>query len=57
MTTAEFNGLSSEAYENEILHSEQKILAKMQLGVIWAHMVNFCRPGHILSQHNWWIAY
>ena len=50
MTTAEFNGLSSAAYRNGIVHSERKILAKIHLGVICAHMVDFCRPGHILHQ-------
>ena len=29
ITTAEFNGLSSAAYRNGIVHSEQKILAKI----------------------------
>ena len=29
-----------------VIHSQLKILAKMQLGVICAHMVDFCRPGH-----------
>ena len=29
ITTAKFNGLSSAAYGNEILHSERKILAKI----------------------------
>ena len=47
ITTAEFNGLSFAAYQNEILYSKQKILAKIKLGVICTHMVNFCRPGHI----------
>ena len=45
--TAEFNELSSEIYRNGIPHSELKILPKIQLGVICAHMVDFCRPGHI----------
>ena len=49
ITTAEFNGLSYAAYGNGILHSEHKILAKTYLGVICAHMVNFCRPGHIYT--------
>ena len=29
ITTAEFNGLSSAAYRNEILHSERKVLTKI----------------------------
>ena len=33
-----------------LLHSELKILAKLQLGVICIHdqMVDFCKPGHII---------
>ena len=49
ITTAEFNGLSSAACRNGILHSEQKILVKIELGVICAHMVDLCRPGHIYA--------
>ena len=47
MTTVEFNGLSPAAYRNRILHSEQKILAKIQLSVIYAHMVDVHRLSHI----------
>ena len=46
VTTAEVNGLSSEIYGKRIPHSELKILAIIQLGVICAHMVDFCRPSH-----------
>ena len=42
VTTAEFNGLSPETYENGI--SELRISAKMQVSVICAHMVNFAGP-------------
>ena len=45
---SEFNGLSSPAYENGILHSKGKMLVKIQLGVICAHIVDCCRSGHIL---------
>ena len=45
-TTAEFNGLSSVAYRNGILSCELKILVKIYLDIVCAHMVNFCRPGH-----------
>ena len=51
-TTAEFNGLSSAIYRNRILHSELKILAKIQLGVICTHMVDFHTPGHVYSFHS-----
>ena len=44
ITTAEFNGFSSETYRNEISHSELKILAKIQLGVVCAHTVDFTGP-------------
>ena len=47
VTTAEFNGFSSEIHGNGIPCSELKILLKIYLGVICAHMVDFCRPGHI----------
>ena len=46
-TTAEFNELSSTSYRIRIVQSQLKVLAKIQLNVICAHMVNFCRPGHI----------
>ena len=46
-TYAEFNGLTSPIYINRILHLELKILAKMQFGVICAHMIDFCNPAHI----------
>ncbi len=52
VTTAEFNGLSSKIYRNGIPHSELKILAKIQLSVICAHMVDFHRPGYIT-----WLGY
>ena len=48
ITTAEFNGLSSAAYRNGILHSERKILSQIQLDVICAHMVDFHMPSHII---------
>ena len=47
-TTAELNGLSSAVYGNEILHWEQKILAKILLSAVCTHMVNVCRSGRIL---------
>ena len=37
-TDAEFNGLSSVIYRNEILQSHLKILAKIQLSVICTHI-------------------
>ena len=46
-TDAEFNGLSSVIYRNEILQSHLKILAKIQLSVICTHIVDFRRPGYI----------
>ena len=46
ITTAVFHGLSSAAYGNGIVRSERKILAKIELGVICAHMVDFRRRGH-----------
>ena len=49
VTTAEFNELSSEIYGSAIPHSELKILAKIYLGVICTHMVDYCRPGHICT--------
>ena len=49
ITTAEFNWLSYAAYRNGILHSECKILAKIELGVICTHMVDFRRPHHIYT--------
>ena len=32
-----------------IPHSELKILAKIYLGIICTHMVDYCRPGHICN--------
>ena len=46
ITTVEFNGLSSAAYRNGKMHSEWKILANIELSVICAQMVDFCRSGH-----------
>ena len=46
ITTVEFNGLSYAAYRNRILHFEWKILAKIELSVICAQVVDFCRPGY-----------
>ena len=43
--TAELNGFCSAINRNRILNSELKILAKIQLDVICAHMVDFCSPG------------
>ena len=48
-TTAEFNGPSSASYTIGILQSQLKILAKIQLSVNCAHMVDFYKPGHICS--------
>ena len=45
-TNAEFNDLSFAIYRNEILHSERKILAKIQFNVIYTHMVDLHSPGH-----------
>ena len=42
-----FHGFSSAAYGNGIVRSERKILAKIYLGVICAHMGDFHRPGHV----------
>ena len=47
VTTVECNGLSSQIYGNGIPRSELKILPKILLGVICAHMVDFRRLGHI----------
>ena len=33
----------------KLSHLEQKMLMNIQLGVICADMVDFCRPGHKLS--------
>ena len=38
-TNAELNDLSFAIYRNKILHSERKILAKIQFNVIYTHMV------------------
>ena len=46
-TATEFDGLSVTINKNGIVHSELKILAKIQLGVICGHIVDFCRPSHI----------
>ena len=46
-TNAELKGLLSTIYRNGILHLELKILAKILLGVICAHIFDFCSPGHI----------
>ena len=48
----EVNGLSSEIHRNRIPHSELKILAKIQLSVIFTHMVDICRPGYIFVSRN-----
>ena len=45
ITTIEFNRLSSAAYRNRILHSDWKILAKIELSVICAQVVYFRRSG------------
>ena len=47
-TNAEFIGLSPAIYKNVILHSELKILAKIQLSVVCAHMVDYHRSSHML---------
>ena len=52
ITTAKFNGIPSAACGNRILHSEQKIVAKVYLGVICTHMVSFCRPSHKYTYMN-----
>ena len=46
ITTAEINELSSAAYRNIIIHYEWKILAKIQLRIICAHVEKFWRLGH-----------
>ena len=38
--------LFSAIYRNGMLKSQLKILTKIKLSVICAHMLNFCRPGH-----------
>ena len=38
ITTAKFNGLSSAAYRNGLLHSELKISAKIELSVTCAQI-------------------
>ena len=53
VTNEEFNGLSSEIDGNGIPRSELKVLPKILLGVICAHMVDFRRPGHIWTLYNW----
>ena len=41
-----------------VLHSKLKILAKIQLGVICTHMVDFCGPSHIqLPKISLYITY
>ena len=43
-------------HRNGILHWELKILVKIYLGVICTHMVDYCRPPHILcstQNHSW----
>ena len=47
ITTAEFDGLSSAAYGDGILHSKWKTLVKISLGVIYVRMVDVHRPSHI----------
>ena len=47
IASAEFNRLSFADYRNGILHSERKILAKIQPSVMLAHMVDFHKPNHI----------
>ena len=46
-TNAEFNGISSASYRNEILHLELKILANIIASVICTFMVDFHRSDHI----------
>ena len=46
-TNAEFNGISSACFRNEILHLELKIITNIIVSVICAYMVNFHRSGHI----------
>ena len=48
ITTAEYNEPSSAAYRNRILYSVWKMLAKIQLGVICTHMVDYRRLSHII---------
>ena len=33
------------------MHLQRKILVKIKLGVICAHMVDLCRPGHNCGMH------
>ena len=53
--------LSSAAYGNGILHSEQKILAEIYVSIICTHMVthmvDFCRPSHISCIANAMVKY
>ena len=53
-TTAEFNKLSCESYRNGILQSQLKILAKILLSVICAHIVDFCRSSHNYVCMSYW---
>ena len=41
------HGLCSKIYGSGVPHSELKILAKVHLGVICAHIVDFCRLDHV----------
>ena len=50
-TNVEFNGFSFAIYRNGILRAQQKIL-EIYPSVICAHMVDSCRPGHILAKIN-----
>ena len=44
----EFNKEAFAAYRNQILHTEAEIYTVLWLGVVCAHLVHFCWPGHIL---------
>ena len=47
MTNAEFNVQSSAIDSSRLLYSELKIFLKLQLSIIYTHMVDSCRPAHI----------
>ena len=52
MTNAEFNGQSSGIDSSGLLYSELKIFLKLQLSIIYTHMVDFCRPAHIWNSNS-----
>ena len=48
LTCAEILGESCEAYRMKLSPLEQKILMNIQLGVICANMVDYCRLAHVI---------